>query len=178
MRDWNVLATALEGQRDVLRAVLRGFGRFGGSGYRNILIGSVPDHAVFLDQVRAALATDRRLALALARALPIERTVRFDAADPAGTLIEAASALADRIGSGSFYVRVERRGLKGQLHSAAVERDLGERLWRLLEERGHTPRVTFRDPDHVLIVETLGEEAGLALLPRTLRQAYPFARVA
>jgi tRNA(Ser,Leu) C12 N-acetylase TAN1 len=178
VRPWNVLATALEGRRDALLMALRRLGRFGGGGYRNILTGLVSDPPTFLAEVREALASDRLLATALARLVPIELRVRFDPDDPATDLAAAAEPFLDRIGSGTFYVRVERRGLKGRLHSGAVEREVGTRVWTALAARGHVPHVAFQDPDHVLAVETLGEEAGLGLLPRTLRHDYPFVRVA
>jgi len=177
VRPWNVLATALEGRRAALLAALRPLGAFGGGGYRNVLVGLVPDTAAFLERVRDALAADRLLPTALARIVPVELHVEFDPADPGAALAAAAEPLLDRLGAGTFYVRVERRGLKGIVDSAALERDLGTRLWRALEGRGRTPRVSFRDPDHVLVVETLGRHAGLALLSRALRAQYPFVRV-
>ena len=64
--------------------------------------------------------------------------------------------------------------------SASVSLDrslLGDHVWRALEARGHVPRVDFGDPDAVLVVETLGEEAGIALLPRGLRTEFPFVKI-
>jgi acyl-CoA synthetase (AMP-forming)/AMP-acid ligase II len=52
-----------------------------------------------------------------------------------------------------------------------------DRVWCALESRGHVPRVEFGDPDFVLAIETLGENAGLALLSRDLRRDYEFIRV-
>src|SRR5579871_3700552 len=72
VRPWNVLATALEGRRAALLAALRPLGAFGGGGYRNVLVGLVPDTAAFLERVRDALAADRLLPTALARIVPVE----------------------------------------------------------------------------------------------------------
>ena len=174
---WNVLATAHEGRRDALLSTLRRLGRFRPGGYRNVVIGMVDDRATFLDQVRDALATDLQLATVLARVVPIDVTVRFEPGTPVAELVAAAEPLLPGLAGGSFFVRVERRGLKGRLHSPTVEREIGDHVWRALEARGLVPRVDFRDPDAVLVVETLGDQAGLGVVTRALREAYPFVRV-
>ena len=174
---FDVLATSLEGRRDALLVALRRLGRFRPGGYRNVVVGSVDDRAAFLDRVAEALARDPLLPTALARLLPIDRTLRFTLDTALDDLAAAAEPLvADLVGE-AFFVRVERRGLKGRLHTPTLERDLADRVWRMIEARGQPPRVDFADPDGVLVVETLGDQAGLALLPRALRERYPFIRV-
>jgi len=177
MADWNVLATSLEGQRDTLLGLLRRFGRFRGAGYRNVVVGRVDDVLVLLDAVRDALATDPFLPSSLAKLVPIEKTVRIDPRNAAATLAEAAEPFLDRLAGGSFFVRLERRGLKGQLHSPTLEREVADPIWRALESRGVKPRVAFDDADNILVIETVGGDAGLAVLGRALRHDYPFVRV-
>lgn len=174
---WNVLATALEGRRDALLVALRRLGAFRGGGYRNVLAGRVDDVPVFLDRVRDALVHDPLLPTALARIVPVDVRTALDPDDPAPGLADAAAPLLDRLAGGTFFVRVERRGFKGRVDSATLERELGDHVWRALEARGHTPRVGFADPDAVLVVETLGADAGLGVIARALRTAYPFVRV-
>ena len=177
MDDWNVLATSVEGARPVLLAGLRRHGAFRGAGYRNVAIGRVADVAVFLSALRDEVAGDPMLAAAVGRVLPIASTFRIDQADPAASLTASVEPFASEIDGRSFYVRIERRGLRGAIHSSDVERALGATLWRLLEAAGHAPRVTFDDPDVVVVVETLGDRGGIALLDRAARAAYPFVRV-
>ena len=174
---WNVLATAAEGRRDALLIGLKRLGRFRPAGYRNVVIGMVDDPAAFLEQVRASLASDPLLPTALGKVVPIEVVVRFEPGAPVAELAAAAEPLLAHLAGGSFFVRVERRGLKGRLHSPTVERELGDHVWGVLAARGHTPRVDFRDPDVVLVVETLGDQAGLGVVTRARRAAYPFVRV-
>jgi tRNA(Ser,Leu) C12 N-acetylase TAN1 len=174
---WNVLGTSLEGRRDGLLIGLRRLGRFRPGGYRNVVVGLVEDPARFLAELRDALATDPLLPTALAKVVPIETTLRFDPGDPVPGLVAAAEPFLDRLAGGSFFVRLERRGLKGRLHSPTVEREIGDRVWKALEVRGGTPRVDFRDPDAVLLLETLGDQAGLSVLPRALRRDYPFVKI-
>ena len=177
MASWNVLATSLEGRRDALLIALRRLGKFRPGGYRNVVVGAVDDRAAFLDRVRDALGSDPLLPTALAKVVPIELTVRFDPAAPVATLAAAAEPLLGRLAGGSFFVRLERRGLKGRLHSPTVEREIGDHVWKALEARGHVPRVDFRDPDAVLVIETLGDQAGLTVLDRPLRHDYPFVKI-
>jgi len=177
MPSWNVLATSLEGRRDALLIALRRLGRFRRGGYRNVIVGEVGDVPVFLAAVRDALAAEPLLPTALAKVVPVETTIRFDAINAVDTFAQAAEPLLDRLAGGSFFVRLERRGMKGRLHTPTIERALGDRVWRALEARGHVPRVDFRDPDAVLVVETVGDDAGLGVVTRALRQEFPFVRV-
>jgi hypothetical protein len=82
MPGWNVLATSPEGRRDALLIALRRLGKFRRGGYRNVVIGEVADHGVFLGAVRDALATDPLLPTALAKLVPIEAIVRIEPAPP------------------------------------------------------------------------------------------------
>jgi tRNA(Ser,Leu) C12 N-acetylase TAN1 len=109
--------------------------------------------------------------------VPVAARTAIEPDTAADTLAAAAEPLLDRLAGGSFFVRLERRGLKGRLHTPTVERALGERVWRALEARGAVPRIDFADPDAVLLVETLGDQAGIAVIDRALRRAHPFVRV-
>jgi tRNA(Ser,Leu) C12 N-acetylase TAN1 len=174
---WNVLATSFEGRRDELLRVLRRLGRFGGGGHRNVAIGWVDDRAAFLDALRERLADDAILREVLARVVPVDETFQIDPGDPLAAMEPIARAYAPRLAGGSFFVRVERRGLKGTIHSSDLERALGGVVWQALEAAGHAPRVTFADADRVLCFETLGERAGVAVVERAAYAAYPFVRV-
>ena len=177
MASWNVLATSLEGRRDALLIALRRLGKFRRGGYRNVIVGQVDDVPAFLVAVREALASAPLLPTALAKVVPVETTVRFDPATAADTFAAAAEPLLDRLAGGTFFVRLERRGMKGRLHTPTLERELGDRVWRALEARGHAPRVEFRDPDAVLVVETVGDDAGVGVLTRKLREEFPFVKI-
>jgi tRNA(Ser,Leu) C12 N-acetylase TAN1 len=177
MATWNVLATSLEGRRDALLIALRKLGRFRRGGYRNVIVGTVDDVPAFLAAVRDALVADPLLPTALAKVVPVETTVRFDAPTAVQTFADAAAPLLDRLAGGTFFVRLERRGMKGRLHTPTLERELGDRVWKALEARGRTPRVDFADPDAILVVETVGDEAGIGVIARALRTQFPFVKV-
>ena len=177
MAAFDVLATSLEGRRDALLVALRRLGRFRPGGYRNVVVGSVDDRAAFLARVADDLARDPLLPTALARLLPIDVTLRVTLETALDDFAAAAEPLLEGLPGDAFFVRVERRGLKGRLQTPTLERALADRVWRMLEARGRVPRVDFADPDGVLVVETLGDQAGLTLLPRALRGRYPFVRI-
>jgi tRNA(Ser,Leu) C12 N-acetylase TAN1 len=174
---WNVLATSVEGRRDDLLAGLRRLAGFRPGGYRNVVVAEVDDPTAVLERVAAARETDARLAGALAKLVPLDVHVRFEQATATETFAGAAERLLDRLAGRSFFVRLERRGMKGRLHSPTIEREVADRVWRALEARGATPRVDFADPDVVLVIETLGDQAGIAALDRAVRTAFPFVKV-
>ena len=91
-------------------------------------------------------------------------------------LKEEVLRYAETIGSGSFYVRIERRGHAGEIHSQHLEQELDSALRKSLEERGHTPSVDFKDPDFILAAETLDDECGMGLITRTMRKRFSFVR--
>src|SRR5438552_3304325 len=85
MASWNVLATSLEGRRDALLMALRRLGKFRRGGYRNVVVGTVESVDEFLARVHEALDADPLLPTALARVVPIEATVRFEAPPSPGS---------------------------------------------------------------------------------------------
>jgi tRNA(Ser,Leu) C12 N-acetylase TAN1 len=177
MREWNILATSLEGRREALLIGLRSLAQFWRAGYRNVLVGRVDDQRVFLEAVRDRLATDMFLQAALTKVVPVERVVSFEPQRLAEVLADALVPLADRLCGRRFYVRLERRGLKGIVHTPTVERALGDVLFTAAAARGDAPTVGFDDPDVVVAIETTGQTAGVGFLTRELRAAFPFVRV-
>jgi len=84
---------------------------------------------------------------------------------------------ADQIEAKSFYVRLERRGLKGIVHTPTVEREVGAALVSTADAHGGRPTVRFQDPDIIVAIETTGRTVGVGFLTRELRTAFPFVRV-
>jgi hypothetical protein len=174
---WNVLATAQTGALPRLRGVLCRFGRFHRAPFRGLMVGTVPDLGDFLEDMAAASQRDPALLHVVARAIPIDRVFGFTAEDLEERLRTAVTPYADRIGGGTFHVRVERRGHKGELHTQPLERALDEYLIGLLAAQGKLARVNFDDPDWIVVVELVGSDCGVGALSRDQRRRYPFARV-
>jgi len=174
---WNVLATAKEREQRHLAKLLKRFGDFHWTRFLGVLIGRVADHEAFFAQLKRHEEDEPGFLRPLARLVPVEQTFAFTAETFAVHLQEVIAGFADRIAAGSFYVRIERRGLAGAVHSQHVEQEMDRALIEMLKARSAAPSVNFTDPDYIVAVETIGEECGVGLLPRALRTRYPFVRV-
>jgi hypothetical protein len=177
MPAWNVLATARPHQLQRLLSILQAQGPFQHTPFRGVLIGLVESREALLEALRAREERKGGTYAAIGHLVPIDRAFAFDAHDPAALearLCEAVQPYAAAIGAGSFHVRVERRGLKGLLHSQPLEQALAEHLFALLVAEGRAPRIAFDDADAVVVVETLGTVCGVGLVPRPLTLRYPF----
>jgi tRNA(Ser,Leu) C12 N-acetylase TAN1 len=174
---WNVLVTAQEGATRDLRRLVNRHGRFRSCGFRNVLLGHVADPHQFLHSLEAELVQKPFANGWLGKALPMAATFAVRPESFLADLEAAVAATVDGLKGKSFHVRVERRGHKGALHTQQLERHLGDHLWALLEARGEQPKVSFRDPDIVIAVEIAGPTAGIAVIPRQLRQDFAFVKV-
>ncbi|WP_455379551.1 THUMP domain-containing protein [Petrachloros mirabilis] len=174
---WNVLATAKNREQRHLARKLKRSGDFRLGPYLGILIGRVEDHQTFFSQLQRCEENEPGFFFPLARIIPIDRTFKFENNTLVQTLKAEVLAYGNRIGNGSFYVRVERRGHKHEIHSQPIERELAATLLDDLRRRGYTPRVDFKDPDFIVVIEIVGDECGVGLIPRLLREQYPFIKV-
>ncbi|HXX74445.1 MAG TPA: THUMP domain-containing protein [Nitrospiraceae bacterium] len=177
MMSWNVLAAAKDHEQGRLARRLKRLGDFRWSPYLGVLMGRVEDHQAFFDQLRRSEETEPGFLLPLARVVPLDKTVTIDAASFVPTLRAEVLNYADQIGSGSFYVRVERRGHKGEIHGQQLEQELDHALIESLTQRGFRPRVDFKNPDVIIAIETVGDECGIGIITKSLREQYPFVKV-
>jgi len=173
---WNMIVTTLPGRPRFLAALggLRRLGEFRATSFRDVCLGRVEDGTLFLEALLAARAGGEPWALAVARAIPVEQTFAITPETLAAQLEAALAPLAARMGAASFHLRLERRGLAEKLPSDRIERAVADHLFSLAEARGVTLHTSFDDPDYVLVAETVGAECGVALLPRAMRERYPF----
>lgn len=159
-------------------AALRSLGTVERTRFFNVLVMQVDDPGVFLEKLEAmAEMNPDLLDRAVSRAVPAQETFHFQSGD--GFREKAGAAVRSRAGelaSGSFHVRVERRGLEEVLDSREAEEFLGREILDALEERGASAEVGFDDPDAVVAVETVSVRAGVSLLTREERARYPFLR--
>ncbi|GAB4279158.1 MAG: hypothetical protein Kow0092_34950 [Deferrisomatales bacterium] len=174
--DWNVVASAREGE---FRAAIRALGEWGPvhrTPYYNVLVLRVDEPSGFAERFAERVRQEPGVLNCLARVVPCE--VTFDFADAAGFEEEATRAVlawADRLAGKSFHVRMHRRGFKKQLSSQTEEQRLDGALLQALEQRGAPPgRITFDDPDAIVAVETVGGRAGMSCWTREELRRYPF----
>lgn len=176
--DWNVLVTVRPGfahEHSLLGALAR-FGVFRATPFRDVCAGRVEDVPAFLEAVREAGEAGKPWVGYLARAIPAETVLSFTVETLVERLKEAVAPLVGRMADGTFCVRLERRGLAGQVASTDVERAIADHVYGLAQARGIRLRTDLADPDFTIAIETLGEDCGVALVPRAMRERYPFVQ--
>ncbi len=143
--------------------------------YFNVLLLTVPDVGEFLQELEDYTSKDMTLLNAASRIIPAQQSFAFQSPEEfEDKACKALEELIPRLKGCSFYVRMHRRGFKGQLVSPEEERFLDGYILSRLEEAHSPGRVTFDDPDAIVTVETVGQRAGLACWSREERQRYPF----
>jgi tRNA(Ser,Leu) C12 N-acetylase TAN1 len=173
--DWNVIITV---RRDFDRAIglLRKLGTVERTGLYNVLAMRVVDVRALLDEV-SELAARVPLFDVVSHVVPMTHKVGFTtAAELERKAREIALAWAPRLAGKTMHVRMRRRGHKGEFHSQDIERSLGDAVFEELERRGEWCRFALFDPDAVIAIESLRDDAGLALWTRAELERYPWLR--
>lgn len=175
MRDWNVVVTVQEGGFVPACKVLEKYGAVKHSDFYNVLLMKVPDPESFLEALHRDYAIEGGFARVLARVTPVTRTFVFQSAEEfEANAREAVTPWIPALAGKVFHVRIHRRGFKGVLSSQEAERHLDRFLLDALAQAGAPGQVRFEDPDAVVVVETVGNRAGLSLWTRDELQRYPF----
>ncbi len=177
MKDWNVVVTSQMGEEMRLLRELADLGEFHPSGFREVLIGRVPDPDGFLETLRQRWQDQPFFSRLLSTATPVRKIFPFTLENLRERLHQEALALVPELAGRAFYVRVKRRGHKGEIHSQEVEQDLDRHLLEALAARGTPGRIDFKEPEAVLLVELLHNQCGLTLITREMREKYPFIKV-
>lgn len=159
-----------------LLGALGRFGRFRFTSFRDVCVGLVQDQGALLEGIDEARAGKKAWAQRIARLVPVETVIPVTADGLVECLKEAVVPFAGRMPSGaSFCVRFQRRGLpEGSPSSEAVEQALGTHLLARASAEGHALTADFERPDFLVAIEDVGAECGVALLPRTIRERFPF----
>jgi tRNA(Ser,Leu) C12 N-acetylase TAN1 len=178
MQTWNVIATIRGADYTRARRLLAELGEVRRTEFYNVLTIRVDDVSALLEELRARLAADPHALDVVARLMPVtERFVFQTAEEFRHKAAELLQAWAPRLSGKSFHIRMHRRGFKGRLSSHEEERALAGALLQALEQTQAPVRVVFADPDAIVAVETIGNEAGLSLWERGALQRYPFLQL-
>jgi tRNA(Ser,Leu) C12 N-acetylase TAN1 len=167
MKDWNLIVTIYqEGFRRALRA-LEDIGPAERSPYHNVLMMKVDDPMKVLDAVEQM--TDERPALydAIARVAPAMRSFEFQSVDTfkdhaTSAILEWLPDLTGR----TFHVRLHRRGPKLELRTPDAERFFNDAIIEATTRAGMPARISFADPDVVVVIDTIDDRAGIAIWTR------------
>jgi len=173
--DWNVVVTV---RRDFDRAIalLRKLGAIERTGLFNVIVMRVPDIRALLDQI-TQVPPDERFFDTISHVVPVMHKLRFSTAeDFVLKAEEIVLAWASELAGKSLHVRMRRRGHKGEIHGLEVERRIGGAVLDELARRGTPGRFELDDPDAVIAIEMVRDEAGIALWTRADLERHPFLR--
>lgn len=177
MEPWNVVVTCRRnGERGALKE-LKYFGRFRPTGFRDVLVGNLEDRGRFFDDLRKGREMRDPVWRHLARLVPVDVNFTFTLEDFRERLGEVMDAIEQRVAPGPFYVRLERRGHKGEIPTPDVEREMDGRIIDAHDRRGEASRVDFKEFRTVVAVETFRDEGGVGVIPREEMEKYPFIKV-
>jgi len=174
MESWNAIVTAREDRLPQARKLLRVLGRVERTGFYNVLTMNVDDPERLVDRIERLFAEHPQAVASVAQVFPAERC--FDFSSPVefeSKAREAALAWVPRLAGKTFHVRVHRRGRKGTLMSPEAERAIADALLAAIQHTGSPARVAFDDPDAIVLIETVGGRAGMALLTRDDYRQHP-----
>jgi len=175
MHDWNVVVSVRSDCYQWARQRLREYARVDRTDYYNILALRVDDPDAFVEELCRATIADPRLRDCLARAMPAPHTFLFQTPEEFEQRArQAVAQFLPSLGGKTFYVRLHRRGFRGTLKSQQLEQTLDHYLLESLAAAGTPGQVRFADAEAVVVIETVGQWAGVALVSRELWVRCPF----
>lgn len=177
MQPWNVVVTCRRnGERGAAKE-LKFFGRFHTMGFRDVLVGSVEDRARFFEELRKGKEVRDPVWRYVSRVVPVDEVFPFTLDTFRERLSGVVDGIAGRVPPGPFYVRIERRGHKGEIPTQEMEREMGGRIIEAHEREENVSRVDFRDFFSVVAVQTFHDTGGIAVIHRREMEMYPFIKV-
>ncbi|MCW3136222.1 MAG: THUMP domain-containing protein [Canidatus Methanoxibalbensis ujae] len=173
LKEWNVVVVAESGSEKQLLESLSEDGDFRRSGFRDVLVGLVPDISDFLEEAESGRYRG------LSRVIPVEDTFFVSPDNLIDILKKKIERYIDEIEPGdTFAVRVERRGMKEDISGRVVEREVGGYLYDLIERiHSKKPKVDLKNPDKLIVIEIIGNRCGVGFITREMREKYSVIRV-
>jgi tRNA(Ser,Leu) C12 N-acetylase TAN1 len=175
MSDWNVVVSLKErGYKKAFRD-LQGFGLVENTGFFNVLGLKVNQIDRFLEVFSTWLSSHPNLLTSISRIVPVTHTFVFQSPEEFEAKAKEITLQWVGILAGKkFHVRMHRRGFKGRLSSLEEEHFLDGVLLNALSTAGTPGQITFENPEAIIIVETIGQWAGLACWTREELERYPW----
>jgi tRNA(Ser,Leu) C12 N-acetylase TAN1 len=177
VKEWNVVITCRRsGEQGALKQ-LKYFGHFFPTGFRDVLRGFVSERPLFFDELLKCRGTRDPVWRYVSRIVPIDVNFSFTLETFRERLGEVVDNLAPRIPPGPFYVRIERRGHKGEIPTPEVEREMDGRIIAAHELLGQASHVDFGVFRAVVAVETFRDLGGAGVITREETEKYDFLKV-
>jgi tRNA(Ser,Leu) C12 N-acetylase TAN1 len=178
MSNWNLIVTTAEGKYTQALGFLARFGVVKPTSYYNVVMMQVHDVEELMDFLAQEWERQGGRLLLLQRVVPMSNTFHFrDHQAFWARAVEIVSGWTDHLAGKTFHVRMHRRGFKDQLHSEQEERFLNTAIVDATTQSGNPAVVSFENPDRMVAVETIGNQAGMSLWHREDLQRYPFLHI-
>jgi tRNA(Ser,Leu) C12 N-acetylase TAN1 len=167
VRDWNVVVSLYQdGFRRAIHA-LEKLGPIERSPYHNVLAMKVQDPMSLLAAIEQQTEEIPALYDAISRVAPAMRRFEFESADE---FREKARPIlrewAARLAGQSFHARLHRRGGRQDLRSPDIEKFFDDEVLAATSEAGAPAKISFTDEDAVIAIDTIDDQAGMALWTR------------
>lgn len=177
MKCWNVVVCAYqEGFKHAL-SVLRELGPVERSPYHNVLLMTVDDPLAVLDRLEQRAKTEPVVYDVISRVAPAMRRFEFHSVEEFRDCARSiATEWLPRLAGRSFHVRIRRRGFGQVLTCQTEERWLAEAILAALQAAGTPGTIRFDDSDAVLTIDTVDDQAGMALRTRDDLACYSLLR--
>jgi len=178
MLDWNVLINVHEHSFSRTYLLLEELGRVYQSDFEDVLLLKVENIASFLEAYNSQLLKDPTLSVIASSILPVASIFSFQSQAEFETkakkaVLEWLPALAGK----KFYVRMHRRGMKDHIDRHEEETFLDLVILQELEKIGKPGQIGGIDPDIVVAVETISQQAGLSYWTRQNLEKYPWLKL-
>lgn len=177
MKVWNVVLTSQTNQESRLLQEVAGLGEFQPSGFREVIIGLVPDTKEFLETMRQRWQEQLFLKEILGTIIPVSAMFPFTVEDLLPRLKEHLEPFALEIKDQPFYVRLIRRGHKGEVNSQEIEQALDRFLAEKITGLGFSPVIDFHKPRYIVAVELIHNQCGVGLITAEEKAKYPFVKI-
>jgi len=178
MQDWNVVISVRGEGYQRARRLMKEFGNVSRSQFLNVLVMKVDSIEQFMDRLQERIMADPSITDCLGHVMPAAITFVFESSEEfenrlCGVVVPWIPSLANK----TFHVRMHRRGFKGVLSSQREEQFLDHFLMERLAEAGTPGEISFDDPDMIVAVETVSDQAGLSLWSRKELMRYSFLHI-
>lgn len=175
---WNVVVTVYDGEYRRALQLLSPFGEVSRTDFRNVLVMTVDDIDSFMQSLQQNIEDDASIPNSISRIVPVTDGFQFQTPEEfeekaRDMVLKWVPALTGK----RFHVRMYRRGFKGRLSSQHEEQSLDGYLLEALGTVGGDGEISFDDPDAIIVIETVGQTAGLACWTREQMASFPLMRL-
>lgn len=178
MTKWNIVITIQEHFFQQAWRCLKPFGVLAKTDFYNVLVMQTVDTQQTLQQLQKKLTADAVLQTAISRVMPVTHGFTFQSTEQFETQARAVvETLLPKVANKTFHVRMHRRGFKGRLSTIEEEKFLDTFILDQLKQSGSPCKINFDNPDVIIAVETVAQQAGISIWSREDIERYPILKL-